>query len=314
MQLALGEVRDRRLARARQARQPDDARMLALGGSSRLLVDVELLPADVVRPAQREMEQPGTDRAEGHPVDEDEAARLPALGVGIEGDRLGELDRADADLVHLELVRCDVLERVDVQLVLERRDRRGDGLGSGAHQVRAAAQHRLLAHPEDHRLELVGDLGRLLDAREQVAAAHVDLARRASPSPPARRPRARGRRRTSRSTRRSSRGRTDRHGSRSPGLTSPPTIVPRSRGSRNPAGSPTAPAGGTAVRASAPSSTSTPRGTRAASGLRTTASRRLAHDVVAAQPGDRDADDVLEPELVGDRQVVALDAAERRLE
>ena len=61
-----------------------------------------------------------------------------------------------ADLVELELGAGHVLQRVDVDLVLERHHRRGDGLGADLHQVVAAAQHRLVAHP--HQRGLGGDL------------------------------------------------------------------------------------------------------------------------------------------------------------
>ena len=86
-----------------------------------------------------------------------------------------ELDVDDADRVQLEVVRGDAVERVDVELVLDRRDRGRDRLRADAHEVRAAAQERLVRHPHDRRLELVAHLRRRIGRRDDVAAADVDL-------------------------------------------------------------------------------------------------------------------------------------------
>ena len=80
--------------------------------------------------------------------------------VRLEDDRPIELEPAHADVVQFELARGDVLERVDVELVLERRDRRRDRLGADLQAIRAPLQHRPLVHPDDGRLELVGHLRR----------------------------------------------------------------------------------------------------------------------------------------------------------
>ena len=58
-QAPLDEIRDRRLAGAREAREPQDACALALELRTRALVDVERLPVNVVRPAQCEMDEAG---------------------------------------------------------------------------------------------------------------------------------------------------------------------------------------------------------------------------------------------------------------
>ncbi len=46
-----------------------------------------------------------------------------------------------------------------------------------AHEIRAAAEERLVRHPHDRRLELVADLRRRVGSGEHVAAADVDLVR-----------------------------------------------------------------------------------------------------------------------------------------
>ena len=74
----------------------------------RLLVDLDRLPVDVLRAAQREVQQPRADRVVGQPVDQDEAAGVAVLRVGIERDRLVEIEVADADLVQMQRLaaRC----------------------------------------------------------------------------------------------------------------------------------------------------------------------------------------------------------------
>ena len=56
-----------------------------------------------------------------------------------------------------------------------------DGLGADLDQIEPPRQHLVLAHPDDRRLELVGDAGRRIGGRQHVAAADVDLVARASP-------------------------------------------------------------------------------------------------------------------------------------
>ena len=123
------------------------------------LVDPDVLPVDVVRTAQREVQQAGTDRDVGQLVDDDEAAGVAVVGVRVERDRPVEADVAHADLVELERRRREMIEVVDVDPVLRVADRGADGAGADLHQVRPPGQHRVLVHPDDVGLELVGDLG-----------------------------------------------------------------------------------------------------------------------------------------------------------
>ena len=69
---------------------------------------------------------PGADRVVGQPVDEDEAAGVAVVGVGIERRSAGRGEVADADLVELERLGREVLEGVDVDLVLGLGDRGAD--------------------------------------------------------------------------------------------------------------------------------------------------------------------------------------------
>ena len=71
-QLLLDQVRDRRLAGAREAGEPQHRGPLALLGRTRGAVDVERLPVDVLRTPQREVHQSRADRRVGQPVDQDD--------------------------------------------------------------------------------------------------------------------------------------------------------------------------------------------------------------------------------------------------
>ena len=101
---------------------------LRLGAGLR--VHVERLPMDVGRAPETELDHAGADRRIGEAVDDDETAGVAIFAIGIEGEGFGCREIAIADLVELERARRDVLERVDVDLVLERRDltRRRTGL------------------------------------------------------------------------------------------------------------------------------------------------------------------------------------------
>ncbi|MNE59362.1 hypothetical protein D3C80_1544490 [compost metagenome] len=68
-----------------------------------------------------------------------------------------------------------MLERIDVDLVFRCRAGGRYGLGADLQQVGTARQHRLIAHPDDRRLELICDPGGCVDRRENVASADIDL-------------------------------------------------------------------------------------------------------------------------------------------
>src|SRR5205823_13586134 len=87
-------VGNRGLAGAGESGEPKDARLLPLRLRTRRLVDVERLPADVVRPAQRKLQEAGADRRIGQPVDEDEAAEIAAHPVRLEDHRTAQLQIA----------------------------------------------------------------------------------------------------------------------------------------------------------------------------------------------------------------------------
>ena len=151
------------------------AGLLPLLGRTGLLVDVGRLPVNVVGPPQGEVQQAGADRIVRQAVDQDETAGISVLPIGVEGDRAIHREVAHADLVQLEPLRGEVLQGIDVHAIFRVGDRRGHGLRPDLQPVGAAREHRLVAHPDDCRLELVGHPGGRIRGGDDVAAADVDL-------------------------------------------------------------------------------------------------------------------------------------------
>src|SRR6266704_2829736 len=112
-----------------------------------LFVYLDRLPVDVLRSPESEVQQACADRFVGEPIDQDKAARVAVLLVGIEGDYLIEIEIAYADFVQMQRLRREMLERVDVDLVLRRRDRHADCFGSDLEQIRPSGKHLIPAHP-----------------------------------------------------------------------------------------------------------------------------------------------------------------------
>ena len=175
VQFRLDDVGDRRLARTRQAGEPEHSRLVGVQPGAGGLVDLDVLPVDVVRAAQGEVQQTGADGDVGELVDHDEAAGVTVDVVRVERDRPIETDVAHPDLVEFQRVRGEVFEVVDVDAKLRLRNRGTDGAGTDLHQIRPSGQHGVFVHPHDVRLELVGDLSRIVGRAQQIASARVDL-------------------------------------------------------------------------------------------------------------------------------------------
>src|SRR5215469_8708320 len=99
MQLLLDEIRNRRLARARETREPKNRRSMPVAPHPRLPIDREALHVDVGRPAEAEGDHPRACRRVVEAVDENEGARLAILRVRIERDRSRGPEIAETDLV-----------------------------------------------------------------------------------------------------------------------------------------------------------------------------------------------------------------------
>ena len=138
-------------------------------------VDVEMLPGEVGAAAEREVDGAGAGGFVGEPVDDDEAAEGAVGGVGLEGERRGEREVDDADVVEMEVLGGEVLVGVDVDAVLDGGDAAGDAARAGLEEVGAAGEERGFAHPDEMGGELVGDRGWGGGGGEDVAAGDVDL-------------------------------------------------------------------------------------------------------------------------------------------
>ena len=175
MQLGFDELGDGRLARCREAGEPDDAGALMLEARPRLLFDREVLGMDVGRTAQRERDHAGADRLVGVAVDDDEGAGLAVHLVRIEHHRHRGREIAQADLVDGEGAGRERLEVVDVELVLDRGHRRRHPAVADPHEIGPAGKQRLRAHPDHMRGELVGDLRPAVGRYQEVAARDVEV-------------------------------------------------------------------------------------------------------------------------------------------
>ena len=85
VELALHQVGDGGLARAGQAGEPQHRRLLVLRRRAGRLVHVHRLPVHVLAAAQGEADHAGADGGVGHAVDQDEAAQIVVVVVGLEG-------------------------------------------------------------------------------------------------------------------------------------------------------------------------------------------------------------------------------------
>ncbi len=122
-----------------------------------------------------ELDHAGADRRIGEAVDDDEAAGVAILAIGIERDRFRGREIAIADLVELERPRRNVLQRIHIDLVLEGGDLAGCGLASRLDQVLPMRKHLFVRHPDYVRGELIGNFGTLIGRNQHVAARDIDL-------------------------------------------------------------------------------------------------------------------------------------------
>ena len=154
--------------------QSDARRLLLLHGACRL-IDRARLGKDVERSPQREANHAGSDGAVALSVDENEGAGAAVVGIWVNGYRRHGRDVAEGNLVELERARCEMLEGIDVDLVLDRGDVSAGPRRADAHQVGAAGQKRLLSKPDDVSCKRIGDLWARARLDEKVPACHVDF-------------------------------------------------------------------------------------------------------------------------------------------
>ena len=120
----------------------------------------------------------------GRAVDQDEGAGFAILGIGVVGDRHGRGDIGEADLVERQRLGGELVEIVDVDAVLELGHRRRRRARADLHEIGAAGQQRLGAHPDEMRGELIGDFRAARRGAPARRRARCRSRRRASASPP----------------------------------------------------------------------------------------------------------------------------------
>ncbi|MNE15668.1 hypothetical protein D3C80_1085870 [compost metagenome] len=113
----------------------------------------------------------------GQPVDQDEAAGIADLLVGVERHRVGQAEFAQADLVELELGGGQLVQLVDLDAVADRLHLAAALLGGQLDVIDPARLQGLFPHPDDVSQHVLGHLGLFRRIHQQVAPADVDLVR-----------------------------------------------------------------------------------------------------------------------------------------
>src|SRR5262249_24667934 len=175
MQSLLEKVCDRGLARSREAREPEDARLLSVQRRTCRLVDFKRLPMNIGRATQRVRNHSAADGGKCEAIDENKAPGLPIFLIGVERERAIERDIAKSDLIEIQMLRREVFARTDVYSVLQPRDLRAYEACTCKKKIGSARQQGLIAHPDEVRGKLFGkDRARCIGG-DKIATADVDV-------------------------------------------------------------------------------------------------------------------------------------------
>src|SRR5271170_7290724 len=122
----------------------------------------------------------GADGGVGEAVDDDEGAGGSVGFVGVEDEGLGEGEDDAADFVEAQAAGGAFFEGVDVDSVFQFGHGAGDDTGGLFEPVAFAGDEGLFVHPDDHGVDVGGDLGDGVGAfrfcvDEHVAAGDVDF-------------------------------------------------------------------------------------------------------------------------------------------
>ena len=80
-----------------------------------------------------------------------------------------------ANLVQFQRWRWLFMHRVDVDLIFQSLDHTGDHFGGVFEDVLLSGHHRLVVHPDQHRVELLFHLRQVARPHDHVAATRVNL-------------------------------------------------------------------------------------------------------------------------------------------
>ncbi len=92
----------------------------------------------------------------------------------VEGDRLGQRQVDEADLVQGERLGGQRLGGVGLDPVLQLGDGGADGVGADPEEIRTAGQQRLLAQPGEMGGNLIGQVRPVVGRRQEIAGDDVD--------------------------------------------------------------------------------------------------------------------------------------------
>src|SRR5690606_40436439 len=113
--------------------------------------------------------------AVGEPINDDECAGGAVLCVTIQSDGRVQADPHLTDLVELQAARRPLLQGVHIYRVVDTCDGTRHIAGRTLDVVFLARQHRLFAHPYQHRVEAVGNARQVVGMHQHVATGDVDL-------------------------------------------------------------------------------------------------------------------------------------------
>ena len=111
----------------------------------------------------------------GDRVDQDEGARLLVRFVGVEEEFPAGGDAYLTDLVQLQMVGVEMFHRVHVDAVFDGLDLGAGRMGRLLDVELLGAIHRLLVHPDEHRLEVAALAGQVVGMDQHLAPRDVDL-------------------------------------------------------------------------------------------------------------------------------------------
>ncbi len=175
MKFLFHQVGNGRFARSRQPGEPENRRLLPFLGCPRRLVNIDGLPMDIFRPAQRKVDHPGGNSGIAEAVNKDKGAGFTDFGIRIKGDRLVNRDVADTDFIQFQRFGGRMLHRVYIDLVFQAADAGSRGTRTEFEGVGPAGQHGFAVHPDDLSLELIGGGGAVLRLAKNVAAADINF-------------------------------------------------------------------------------------------------------------------------------------------
>ena len=124
---------------------------------------------------RKSQDHPRGDGGIGQAIDDDKRTGRAVIIVGVEYDRPRERNADSPDFIETQPVSVATVQRVDVHAIPNGRDRAGGELREVLENVAAADSHRLLGHPDDHRVKLRVHVWPVFHVHEHVAATDVDL-------------------------------------------------------------------------------------------------------------------------------------------